>query len=516
MSRFIVFRRSVVFVLFSLVLLSSLSLAVQRDFTRNRDLHQFVSAGKLLTDRGLLPYQDYPYFHLPNLVFIYAGLFEFTSYLTLAANLFSVACAVIMMGALFMYFCSFVPDNQPFSRLLLAVGTIIALMTNHTFTYTTGWSWNHELSTLLAVLAFICHCHAAKHARLYSWFFLSGLLVGLSTGTRATGVFLFPAFAASFVWMVNCSLRQKMSRMLVFFGAFSFSLLPSFYLFLSAPQNFIFGNFVFRKLVVQMWSDQNLYPQIPDFLYWTLKKIHSLVQVMVVSPNVTILVILVVCFFPLQKRCEESRWTFRSIFCLALFGCSLIGVLLTTPTFEQYYYPVIVFGLALAADRLAMLLRLRLLTPLRTWVLIACVVVSTIAGFLGTDYKNLLTVFSPEAWRPVKIHQEARQIALIVGRGKVLTFTPILALEGGVDIYPEFANGVFAWETGYLMDKQYREKTRVVTAEDLPGFLESNRPRAIITGYEPVHDVSLIIYARKNGFHAQQISTNTVLWTASE
>src|SRR5580704_8794792 len=62
----------------------------------NRDLdpdeHQFVAPPALLVQDHLLPYVDYPYFHMPNLVFIYAGLTGWTSYKLLAARVVMTLC----------------------------------------------------------------------------------------------------------------------------------------------------------------------------------------------------------------------------------------------------------------------------------------------------------------------------------------------------------------------------------------------------------------------------------------
>src|SRR5258706_11870815 len=60
----------------------------------DHDEHQFVAAGALLARRGLLPYRDYPYFHMPNLVFVDALLFRFTGHLLLAARAVSIVCGV--------------------------------------------------------------------------------------------------------------------------------------------------------------------------------------------------------------------------------------------------------------------------------------------------------------------------------------------------------------------------------------------------------------------------------------
>src|SRR5207248_10562117 len=41
----------------------------------DHDEHQFISSAVLLARDGLLPYRDYPYFHMPYLIAVYAALF---------------------------------------------------------------------------------------------------------------------------------------------------------------------------------------------------------------------------------------------------------------------------------------------------------------------------------------------------------------------------------------------------------------------------------------------------------
>jgi hypothetical protein len=55
----------------------------------------------LLLQQGLRPYVDYPYFHMPDLVYIYAGLLWLLPYKLLLARVVSVTCASATAFALF-------------------------------------------------------------------------------------------------------------------------------------------------------------------------------------------------------------------------------------------------------------------------------------------------------------------------------------------------------------------------------------------------------------------------------
>src|SRR5437879_13053621 len=65
----------------------------------NHDENQFIVPGALFLDHGLLPYKDYPFFHVPLLTFVYAALYKISSYKMLAARLFGGACSVLVVCA---------------------------------------------------------------------------------------------------------------------------------------------------------------------------------------------------------------------------------------------------------------------------------------------------------------------------------------------------------------------------------------------------------------------------------
>src|SRR3989304_5640015 len=80
--------------------------AMQRGY--NRDENQFVASGELLAEQTLLPYRDYPYFHLPNLIFVYALVDKVSDYSLLGARaasvVFSMASVVLIYLISYNYF----------------------------------------------------------------------------------------------------------------------------------------------------------------------------------------------------------------------------------------------------------------------------------------------------------------------------------------------------------------------------------------------------------------------------
>src|SRR5687768_6952834 len=71
---------------------------MERDL--NHDEHQFLAPGALMAREGDQPYKDYPLFHVPNLVFVYAAVAQATPYYILGAKCISVLATVVLIAAL--------------------------------------------------------------------------------------------------------------------------------------------------------------------------------------------------------------------------------------------------------------------------------------------------------------------------------------------------------------------------------------------------------------------------------
>src|SRR5574342_634021 len=85
----------------------------------DHDEHQFMAGAYLVAEHSLHPYQDFPYFHMPNLVYLYSLFFLFTDYPFLCARLFSALCAIGIALAIFLISRSLFKDAE-------ATGLIIA------------------------------------------------------------------------------------------------------------------------------------------------------------------------------------------------------------------------------------------------------------------------------------------------------------------------------------------------------------------------------------------------------
>src|SRR5438132_1101901 len=81
------------------LLVCTLVLIIARvvDASLNHDEHQFLAPAELWARNGLLPYRDFPMFHMPNLVFVYGLLCKTTVYKLLATRIFCGVCAWLVL-----------------------------------------------------------------------------------------------------------------------------------------------------------------------------------------------------------------------------------------------------------------------------------------------------------------------------------------------------------------------------------------------------------------------------------
>src|SRR5688572_4424647 len=91
----------------------------------NHDEHQFLAPGALLAREGLLPYRDYPIFHVPQLTFAYAAIARMTDHYILGAKTFSVVCSVAMMALIAMVALQTAPAGSV--RLLFPASLLVLI-----------------------------------------------------------------------------------------------------------------------------------------------------------------------------------------------------------------------------------------------------------------------------------------------------------------------------------------------------------------------------------------------------
>ncbi len=190
-----------------------------------------------------------------------------------------------------------------------------------------------------------------------------------------------------------------------------------------------------------------------------------------------------------------------TLFVLAAAAIAALLAFAPTPSFPQYFAPPLI-----AAPLLAALLFRRLDASARTRIEPALIGLAALAGlaFAPRVVQYLPALAKPEKWTVNRVHQTGEDIAAALaaqGRtGPVATFFPVYPLEAGLEVYPEFATGQFAYRVGDLIEPKLRDFYVTTSPNDLRAFFEASPPAAILVGFSEHLEAPLIDYAAANGY----------------
>ncbi len=495
-----------IFLLGSLVALPfALSLALGN--SRSHDEHQHIAAGVLLARDGLLPYRDFAYFHVPYLVYVYGLLFALTDHYLLASRVFSAVCAALTCGAIAGAAWALFADRSWLQRSLVSIGALAVLISTPLFYDTVGHSWNQEPSVLLAVLAFLCHLRALESGHPGRLLVISGLLTGCAIGMRVTLAPLVLPFAVM-LWIADSPARLRIWYVLLFAVGIALALVPAAWAFLSAPEGFIFANIEFPQVNIT-YRFATGEPRT-----MTLAKKMRFLFKEVMRPN-WLLFFGFIATWGMVWLSGRARWSsaprlFRLV--LLTLPFFFLGALAPSPAFDQYFYPL---APILVLATLSLVASVPRDTPWLRWGAgLAAALVLASSVLAAPRYEGLADLFSPQEWNPTKMRVEAAELRRIVPQGRVLTLAPTLPLEAGLQIYPQFATGPFAWRVARFVPRERRAELQLTAPEDLTSLLVADLPVAVMTGFEKRWEKPLEQFAREHGYRRTVLADGKVLWIA--
>lgn len=471
------FGSQALFFLFIFALLFSRAM----NYGLSHDEYQFVASGQLFESKLLLPYVDYPFLHMPYMAFANAPVLKLTEYDLLAARGFSALCATLSAVLIFYLADKLLSHwRQPY-RSLTGAFAVLLFVTNPIFRGADGLALNHSLPALLSLAAFMLYYAGARKSRPELFFFLSGLMVGLAAGTRLSyAVLLGPFLGAVFLFPFDQALSSRLRGVFSFSAGVFLALLPAFFLFILAPQEFYYGNYVYFRL-------NTIYRELlqHEIAMTTAGKLGYFYEVVLKSP-INLAIYTGVLIFSLAAAVKVWMTKEQRFFELALVGVLSLFLLLSafapTPSWSQYFFaplPFLVTGLLYG---LSVFSHNR---PYLSGIFLTLLVGITLTnGTLPGILRDLSSLNRPENWQPVHVHRFASQLSSLVGQGKVLTLAPIIPLEAGMNTYEMFAVGPFSWRTAYILSEQKRREYGVIAHTELEEFLKDQPPEAILVGFE--------------------------------
>ncbi|MHC9418884.1 glycosyltransferase family 39 protein [Sphingomonas citri] len=255
----------------------------------------------------------------------------------------------------------------------------------------------------------------------------------------------------------------------------------------------------------------------PHRAYWqqsTEPKVMTLAGKIMVADQVWLgaggaLALLLIALFvaaawPKQRERGVPAWPLVLCGALALSGAALS--FLPTPAFPQYYLPPLPFvAAAVILAYAAVPAAVRTAATAALWAGAAICLVLLAPRLLAGVPDSL----RPASWAGVQVHADGERLRALTGgsAAPVATLAPILPLEGGLAIYPEFANGPFVYRLApYLAPADRRWFTTAAPAT-LDAFLAARPPSAIVTGWETPFDPAFERYALAHGYRAEALAT---------
>jgi len=476
----------------------------------NHDEHQFLAPAAVLARHGALPYRDFPLFHLPNLVFVYAAVERLGFDLVLGAKLVSILATASVIAMLAREAVRRPAFGHPGGSLLVTMGALALMIFDPVFCATTGKTWNHEVPTALAFASLLLIGRASEHDSLAASM-LAGLTAGLAAGFRLTlAPVLAPLALAAFLYPLP--FRRQFIHGLVFGVCSVLALSPALYFLSVDREAFLFGNFEFPRLRLLDPTNE----RIQKTMTWWRKLRYFGKEIVLLSWPLFLafLAIAVPPAWVWLRRRERGHLKLGVL--LLVLPFLLIGCFAPSRYQYQHFFvliPFLALGVVYGLQSLAPIGRsARLYQGLFAGV-------SIFSILLGIKYyRNINAPWTMGDWHLTRASTTGTDLRKYLKHGKILTLAPTYPLLGGFDIYPEFATGPFAWRSAQLVPTDRRYRLHLIAPDDLEGFLASDPPAGILTGYEDDGDLEkpFLEYAKRHGYRLVHISKKRDLWISEK
>jgi len=475
----------------------------------DHDEHQFIASGATWARHGWLPYRDVPHHHLPYLSFLYATIFSLSDSLLGPARAVSVAGSLGIALLTGYASAKAFEDRSPLLATAVALLAVVVLIANPIFVYTSGRAWNHDLAALLTIAAALVHMRWLAGRIGLGALAAGGAALGLAVGMRSSFALVIPAFAASFLFLGPADKGERARATAAFAIGGFVSLAPVLVFIAFAPEQFAFGNFRYNT---ELNTEYRRITEWSVAMDLTGKLTYLRDEVLSHRRNSLLAVLYLIAVGSagfanrgLRSRPRASKRAFLGM----LLAFLLLAAWSPTPTWYQYFFPVIPFLIIGSAEALAGHPDLRsAAVPSFVVVLLA---LTSIAGL--RHYVPAMTGRAGDS-RVEFTRIVAAELAQVTEPGRVATLGPIFALEAGREIYPWLATGPFSFRTAALVEPGVRATYGIVSADELDRALKDDPPVAILTGIELGGDTEAPFsrFARRNGMRPHELSGGLIAW----
>ena len=469
----------ILFILSLAVLANTMSKPVGRD-------EQMYCTGGALMAQGKMIYRDFSYAaQMPYHPLLYAALFKVfnTTHYLLVGRIVSCVCDIlVMLGIVVIYrhiFRSFTTSGT-----ILGLCAAVLYVFNPLVDYANGYAWNHDVVIFCVVLSFWLFISTDFQQKSKYWRIAAmGALLTFATCMRVTTALVWLLFFVLLLSIHAGSIKERFKNALPFLLAGAVVSIWPVWVIAQAPRAF-YLNLVKIPILYGQWLRE-------------IGMVHNkfaLTLTCLTTPGYFVLVALTVylCLsvFFIRRKLKIAGGI--NLLLAALLPTIFFIIALVPPTMWRQYLavpvPFLVISLAFP------LLYLRRLTDkagisrrfkIATGLMVVCTLVA-LFSYPVVLYRTPVALV-PERWVPIEIHKVSEDIAgklQAQGSKLILTLAPLLALEGGCDIYPELSAGAIIYRIADSLPAEDRRITHTSGPETLAESLEKNPPSAVILGVE--------------------------------
>lgn len=469
-----------------------------------RDELMFVPPAVLLHEHSL--YRDFFFNHVPYSAWIFRGAERLFGDLGLLFSARLAVCAawLVLVAAVGLTVLRLSGSGG------LALICALSLMTTEGLLNQTGMAATNNLlplafSSVGAGLFLVATVAGPpKPAPLL----LAGFCMAVAAATKISAVVLVPPLlAGAFLMPAGMPLRLRMSRVvlpLTVGGLIGGA--PALAVFAADPAR-VFAHVVgFHTGPHVAWWAQNgaTEPGVAMGLGGKIQIAHAL---WLGSSSLVLFVVLL--FLMLIGSREQGRPGSQTVTerrALAVVAAAIAATaamaFVPSPGFPQYYAPplaLLPFLPALAMRRLGPAYREQAAPVLLAAGLAMAVIGAPRllpAAMTWIDLGSSTPAASAEAGSEIRERLEAEGLA----SGRVATLMPIYPLESGLDVYPEFATGPFAYRIAGVTGPDLAEYFVMAGPEDLAELFAADPPAAILTGFSPELEGPFLQWAQAHGY----------------
>jgi len=469
----------ILFILSLAVLANTMSKLVGRD-------EQMYCTGAVFLAQGKMIYRDFSYAaQMPYHPLLYAALFKLfnTTHYLLVGRIVSCVCDIlVMLSIVGIYRHIFRPFTT--SGMILGLAAAVLYVFNPLVDYANGYAWNHDVVIFCVVLSFWLFISTDFQQKSKYWRIAAiGALLTFAACMRITTALVWLLFFVLLLSVPAGSIKERFKNALPFVVAGAVvSIWPAWVI--AQAQRAFYLNLVKIPMLYGQWLRE-------------IGMVHNkftLTFTCLTMPGYFVLVALTVYFclsvFFLRRKLKIASGI-NLLLAALLPAIFFIIALIPLTMWRQYLavpVPFLVVGLAFP------LLYLRRLTDkagisrrfkIATGLMVICTLVA-LFSYPVVLYR-IPVALVPERWVPIEIHKVSKDIAgklQTQGSKLILTLAPLLALEGGCDIYPELSAGAIIYRIADSLPAEDRRITHTAGPETLAESFEKNPPSAVILGVE--------------------------------